>query len=100
VRGAGNGTIEINELRLAMKSLGAADGEAERVMKAAGASNKRASSNGVITFDDFCAVVGPVYEHSHVALRRAFNVFDSDGNGSIDRAEGAPYPPSTLVVSI
>jgi len=78
----GNGTIEINELRLAMKSLGAADGDAERVMKAADTSR-----NGVITFDEFCAAVGPVYEHSHVALRRAFNVFDSDGNGSIERAE-------------
>ena len=43
--------------------------------------------NGVITFDEFCAAVGPVYEHSHVALRRAFNVFDADRNGSIDREE-------------
>ena len=35
----------------------------------------------------FCAVVGPIYEHSHQALRRAFDLFDQDGNGTIDRAE-------------
>ena len=31
--------------------------------------------------------MGPVYEHSHAALRRAFVVFDSDGSGFIERGE-------------
>lgn len=83
---------QINELRLAMKALGAADGEAERVMQAADTMR-----NGVITFDEFCAAVGPVYEHSHVALRKAFNVFDSDSNGYIDRPERAPLAASETV---
>ena len=78
----GNGTIDISELRAVMRNLGAPEGEAERVMKSADTLK-----NGVITFDEFCAAVGPVYEHSHVALRRAFNVFDADRNGSIDREE-------------
>ena len=65
-----------------MKRLGAPEGEAEKTMQSADTLK-----NGVITFDEFCAAVGPVYEHSHVALRRAFNVFDSDHNGTIDRAE-------------
>ena len=35
----------------------------------------------------FCAAVGPVYDYSHMALRRAFDVFDTDHNGSIERTE-------------
>ena len=72
----------MQELKSVMENLGAKEGEAELVMKSADTMK-----NGVITFDEFCAAVGPVYEHSHVALRRAFNVFDADRNGSIDRAE-------------
>ena len=78
----GSGTIDLQELKSVMENLGAKEGEAELVMKSADTMK-----NGVITFDEFCAAVGPVYEHSHVALRRAFNVFDADRNGSIDRAE-------------
>ena len=63
-------------------ALGAPAGEAEKTMKAADTEK-----NGIITFDEFCAAVGPLYEHSHVALRRAFNCFDADRNGTIDRSE-------------
>lgn len=69
-----------------MAKLGAPEGEAERTMQAADTMK-----NGVITFDEFCAAVGPVYEHSHVALRRAFHVFDADRNGFIDRNERAHH---------
>ena len=31
--------------------------------------------------------VGPIYEHSELALRRAFDVFDRDRNGSIEEEE-------------
>lgn len=78
----GNGTIDLGELKAVMKRLGAPEGQAEQTMAAADTLH-----NGVITFDEFCAAVGPLYEHSHVALRRAFNVFDEDRNGFIDRTE-------------
>ena len=78
----GSGSIDLNELRALMKSLGAAESEAERTLMAADTSH-----DGVITFDEFCAAVGPVYESSTKALRRAFDIFDEDRNGSIDRKE-------------
>ena len=31
--------------------------------------------------------MGPIYTSSTAALRRAFDIFDADGNGSIDRDE-------------
>ena len=31
--------------------------------------------------------MGPIYTSSTAALRRAFDIFDADGNGSIDREE-------------
>ena len=43
--------------------------------------------DGYVTFAEFCAVVGPICEHSTLALRRAFRVFDADGSGTIDRSE-------------
>ena len=78
----GSGTIELEELRGVMKSLGAAEGQAERVMQAADVTH-----TGNINFDEFCAAVGPIYAHSELALKRAFDVFDQDGNGTIDRHE-------------
>jgi Ca2+-binding EF-hand superfamily protein len=78
----GSGTIELEELRKVMRSLGAPEGQAELVFKAADVLN-----TGNITFDEFCAAVGPIYGHSEMALKRAFNVFDQDGNGTIDQQE-------------
>ena len=45
------------------------------------------STKGAITFDEFCSAMGPIYTSSTAALRRAFDIFDADGNGSIDRDE-------------
>ena len=45
------------------------------------------SARGAITFDEFCSAMGPIYTSSTAALRRAFDIFDADGNGSIDRDE-------------
>lgn len=78
----GNGTIELGELQRVMRSLGAAEGQAELVLKAADVLH-----TGSINFEEFCAAVGPIYSHSERALRRAFDVFDQDGNGTIDRDE-------------
>ena len=45
------------------------------------------SVKGAITFDEFCSAMGPISTSSTAALRRAFDIFDADGNGSIDRDE-------------
>jgi len=81
----GSGTIEADELRTAMLSLGVGESAAaERTLQATG---HRTGDDLVISFDDFVAAVGPVYEHSRVALRRAFDIFDADRSGGIDKAE-------------
>ena len=64
-----------------MASLGHGD-EAIAVFK-----EVHGSAKGAITFDEFCSAMGPIYTSSTAALRRAFDIFDADGNGSIDRDE-------------
>ena len=78
----GNGTIDLAELKQMMVALGAPEGEAERQMAAVDTSG-----NGVVTFAMFCTAVGPIYEHSDSALRRAFGLFDVDGSGFIEKNE-------------
>jgi Ca2+-binding EF-hand superfamily protein/tRNA A-37 threonylcarbamoyl transferase component Bud32 len=78
----GSGSIDLDELRGVMRSLGAPDGEAERALKAADMTG-----NGLISFDEFCVAVGPLYDFSKAALRKAFELFDADKNGSLDEAE-------------
>jgi len=78
----GNGSIDLNELRLVMREMGAKEADAETAMAAADTAR-----NGVISFDEFCVVCGPLYSSSEHALRSAFALFDTDGNGTIDRAE-------------
>ena len=78
----GNGTIDLEELKGVLRSLGAPEGEAERTFAAA-----HTKQGGGISFEEFCQAVGPVYDYSHMALRRAFTVFDADGNGSIEQSE-------------
>lgn len=43
--------------------------------------------SGGIDFDEFCAAASPLYASSAVALRAAFDFFDADGSGDIDRQE-------------
>jgi len=45
------------------------------------------AKNNVISFDEFCIAVGPLYSSSEQALRNAFRLFDTDGSGTIDRRE-------------
>ena len=40
-----------------------------------------------VDFGEFCAAIGPLYTNPQQTLREAFNMFDADGNGSIDRDE-------------
>ena len=43
--------------------------------------------DGLICFDEFVTLVRPVYDDTGVALRNAFDMFDADGSGFIDRSE-------------
>ena len=54
------------------------------------------SAKGAISFDEFCSAMGPIYTSSTAALRRAFDIFDADGNGSIDRDEFSSVWKSNL----
>ena len=78
----GDGTIDIGEMRVLFRSLGADEAQADAALRGADLQG-----DGVISFAEFCAAVGPLYEHSETALRRAFGVFDADGSGYIERPE-------------
>ncbi|KAL1495400.1 hypothetical protein AB1Y20_016768 [Prymnesium parvum] len=78
----GNGSIELDELRLAMHALGGDVSAAEEVFRRADRSG-----NHAISFDEFCAAVGPLYSTSEQALRNVFRMFDTDGSGTIDQSE-------------
>lgn len=67
-----------------MRSLGADESQASVVMESADIHR-----TGFLSFDEFCTAVGPIYMHSEVALRRAFNVFDRDSSGTIDKDEAS-----------
>ena len=78
----GDGHIDADEMRHAVRSLGASGGDAARVL-----ANADADGDGRVSFDEFCALVRPVYDDSGAALRAAFALFDGDGSGYIDRSE-------------
>jgi len=78
----GSGVIEADELRVAMQrmEMGAADA-------AAAMRRVDADADGAITFGEFCNAMAPVYSSNRQMLRRAFDTFDADGSGFIDRQE-------------
>ena len=78
----GDGHIDADEMRHAVRSLGASGRDAARVL-----ANADADGDGRVSFDEFCALVRPVYDDSGAALRAAFALFDGDGSGYIDRSE-------------
>jgi len=78
----GDSFIDQAELSAAMRSLGACDADAEQMLQALDAD-----ADGRIDFSEFCACASPLYMSSATALRRAFDFFDSDGNGKIDASE-------------
>ena len=77
-----NGLIDEAELRLVVSALGADESEASRILREADTDG-----DGVISFAEFAALVRPLYDESGEALRRAFEMFDADGSGFIDRSE-------------
>lgn len=78
----GSGEIELGELRHAMRSLGASEGDAEAMLQ-----TLDVTGSGTVTFAEFAAATAPLYEASSTALRRAFDFFDRDGSGAIEKDE-------------
>jgi len=78
----GNGTIELEELLHFTSSLGVPRSAAEYAARRANRSD-----SGAISFQEFSRIVGPLYGHSQAALRSAFDLFDADGSGEIDKSE-------------
>jgi calcium-dependent protein kinase len=78
----GNGEIDEAEMLQVVRSLGAKDSEAAKSR-----ADADIDGDGSISFDEFAMLVAPIYEDSTTALRRAFDMFDADGSGDIDRKE-------------
>ena len=64
------------------RSLGANEADASRILAAADKDG-----DGTVSFDEFAELVRPVYADSGAALRAAFDMFDADQSGYIDRQE-------------
>jgi len=65
-----------------MRNLGASEADAARTMHRADTDG-----DGSVSFDEFKALAAPVYAASGAALRSAFDYFDADSSGYIDRSE-------------
>ena len=74
----GAGVIAPSMLLRAMHSIGASEADAEATL-----ANLDADHDGVVSFDDFVRASLPLYEARADSLRRAFDVFDSDGSGAL-----------------
>ena len=85
----GNGVIDLNELRHVLRSLGANEEDAARILAAADRDG-----DGSVSFDEFAELVRPVYADSGAALRRAFEMFDADSSGSARACSLLPAPCS------
>lgn len=80
---ANSGTISMAELLSKFKALGASEEEANGVMELIDSHH-----TGDISFDEFASAIGPLMaSRKSSALKRAFDRFDTDGSGKIDRNE-------------
>ena len=80
----GDGKISLNELRTAMRKLGAREARAEELMAAIDSNH-----DGVIDFAEFCKTVAPLYDGASGALRDVFDFIDAAGDGVISRQEAS-----------
>ena len=78
----GDGSIDAREMRHAIRALGGTPGDAERLIEQFDVDH-----DGVMSFDEFTALVQPLHDNSAAALHAAFDLFDLDGSGDIDRDE-------------
>ena len=82
----GDGAIDAEELRHVVRSLGAAEDEIELVVGATlGAVD--GNGDGRISFEEFSTGAAQLFRTGEDALRRAFSLFDTNGDGTIDREE-------------
>jgi len=77
-----SGEIDPREMRSAMRALGASESDAAMRI-----SSLDADHDGRISFTEFCSAAAPLYQDSEAALRRAFEYFDTDRSGFIERDE-------------
>lgn len=78
----GDGSIDKHEMRHAIRALGAPPGEAERILEGCDIDG-----DGNVSFAEFTALVQPLHDNCGTRLRAAFDAFDLDGSGGIDRGE-------------
>ena len=78
----GDGSIDKHEMRHAIRALGAPPGEAERILE-----GLFTDGDSSVSFADFMALVQPLHDNCGSRLRAAFDAFDLDGSGGIDRGE-------------
>ena len=78
----GSGKIDAEEMRQIVRSLGARESDALRIL-----GDADTDGDGQISFDEFTSLVLPLYQNSTAALRHAFDMFDADSSGFIDRGE-------------
>ena len=80
----GSGSLELPELRRLVRMLGADEKVAARLL-----NSMDTDHDGTVGFAEFCAGVAPLYSTAGSQLRAAFDLFDTDGSSSLDRAEMA-----------
>ena len=78
----GSGEIDADELRDVMKGLGFVGPDVARRM-----AEIDTNGDGVISYEEFKQMLLPIYQVSGEALRRIFDFFDADGNGSLEKRE-------------
>ena len=80
----GNGSISLLELREVLRNLGekVTDDEINQIVRLADQDG-----DGEIDYDEFVELRRKLKGDEKEDLRKAFNVFDQDGNGSISQVE-------------
>ena len=80
----GNGSISLLELREVLRNLGekVTDDEINQIIRMADQDG-----DGEIDYDEFVALRRKLKGDEKEDLRKAFDVFDQDGNGSISQVE-------------
>jgi len=77
----GDGRIDGDEMRQAVRSLGGGMEDEEALGMA------DTDGDGLISFEEYVSRTRGLYDDSGLALRAAFDLFDKDGSGDIDRSE-------------
>jgi len=79
-----DGTISVSELEQIMQNLGEKPTREEVKLMVAKVDK---DGDGNISFDEFVILMASAKSSTDEELRQAFNVFDTDGSGTISRSE-------------